>query len=80
MTPHSQLRLRVGFFLINKTTDMLYLKRVSESFRGKDEMLVPFERLHCAYQGIGLSNTLAKFYEPIDKIRYTVDFVEQVRR
>jgi len=51
---------------------------VSDSFRGKDEMLVPFERLHRAYQGIGLANALAKYYEPIDKIRYTVDFVEQV--
>ena len=51
---------------------------VSDSFRGKDDMLVPFERLHRAYKGIGLANALAKFYEPIDKIRYTVDFVEQV--
>ena len=51
---------------------------VSDSFRGKDEMLVPFERLHRAYKGVGLANALAKYYEPIDKIRYTVDFVEQV--
>ena len=51
---------------------------VSDSFRGKNEMLVPFERLHRAYKGVGLANALAKYYEPADKILYTVDFVEQV--
>lgn len=50
----------------------------SKNFRGKDEMLVPFERLHRAYKGQGLAATLGKINEPKERIRYTVDFVEQM--
>jgi len=50
---------------------------VSRSFRGKDEMLVPFERLHRAYNGQGLAAALSKIADPKEQIRYTVDFIEQ---
>lgn len=48
-----------------------------KNFRAKDEMLVPFERLHRAYKGRGLAETLGKMCEPRERIRYTVDFVER---
>ena len=50
---------------------------VSKSFRAKDEMLVPFERLHRAYKGQGLAAVLGGINEPQERIRYTVDFIEQ---
>ena len=51
---------------------------VSKNFRGKDEMLVPLERLHRAYHGSGLAEAIAALPEATDRIRYTVDFVESV--
>ena len=50
---------------------------VSKNFRAKDEMLVPFERLHRAYQGQGLAAALGRISGPRERIRYTVDFIEQ---
>ncbi len=50
---------------------------VSRSFRGKDEMLGPFERLHRAYKGQGLAAALGAMTDPSERIRYTVDFMEQ---
>ena len=50
---------------------------VSKNFRRKDEMLVPFERLHRAYKGQGLAAALGGINEPQERIRYTVDFMEQ---
>ena len=49
---------------------------VSRSFQDRQEMLVPFERLHRAYKGRGLAAELAKLLGPEERIRYTVDFVE----
>ena len=49
---------------------------VSRSFREKDEMLVPFERLHRAYTGRGLAQTLSGLRDVRERIQYTVDFVE----
>lgn len=49
----------------------------SKNFRRKDEMLVPFERLHRAYKGRGLAAALGEINEPQERIRYTVDFIEQ---
>src|SRR5699024_10726305 len=43
---------------------------VSKNFRAKDEMLVPFERLHRAYKGQGLAAALGKISEPRERIRY----------
>ena len=51
---------------------------VSKNFRGKQEMLVPLERLHRAYEGgRGLAATLACFPDAAERIRYTVDFIER---
>ena len=50
---------------------------VSKNFRRKDEMLVPFERLHRAYKGQGLAAALGGINEPQERIRYTVAFIEQ---
>ena len=52
----------------------------SKNFRRKDEMLVPFERLHRAYKGRGLAAALGEINEPQERIRYTVDFIEQTTR
>ena len=49
---------------------------VSKNFRAKNEILLPFERLHRAYHGRGLAAELAHM-ETGEKIRYTVDFIEQ---
>lgn len=50
----------------------------SRNFRGKGEILVPFERLHRAYKGQGLASALGKITEVQERICYTVDFVEQM--
>lgn len=41
-------------------------------------MLVPFERLHRAYKGQGLAAAFGGIDEPQERIRYTVDFIEQI--
>ena len=50
---------------------------VSKNFRAKDEMLVPFEKLHRAYKGQSLAAVLGRISEPRERIRYTVDFIER---
>lgn len=50
----------------------------SRNFRVKSEELIPFERLHRAYHGQGLAQTLARMPEAAEQIRYTVEFVESV--
>ena len=50
----------------------------SRNFRAKHEELIPFERLHRAYHGQGLAQTLAKIPETAEQVRYTVEFVESV--
>ena len=49
---------------------------VSTNFRENNEILLPFERLHRAYHGWGLAAELAHM-ETGEKIRYTVNFLEQ---
>lgn len=49
---------------------------VSRNFQDKQEMLVPFERLHRAYKGRGLAAELANLPGPEERIRYTVEFME----
>lgn len=51
---------------------------VSQNFRATNEMLVPIERLHRSYQGVGLAATLAKMASAKERIRYAVDFIESV--
>ena len=49
----------------------------SKNFRGKDEMLIPFQRLHRAYQGgRGLAEAIAAMPDAAARIRYTIDFIE----
>ena len=48
----------------------------SFNFLKKDEELIPIERLHRLYNGVGLSNKLRDM-KVDEKIRYTVDFVEK---
>lgn len=50
----------------------------SRNFRGKQEMLIPLERLHRIYHGEGLGKAVSRLQGPVDKIRYTVDFVVRV--
>lgn len=50
----------------------------SGNFRAADEMLVPFERLHRAFKGRGLAQTMAGMDGPAERIAYTVDFVQSV--
>lgn len=49
---------------------------VSRNFQARQEMLVPFERLHRAYKGRGLAAELAMLPRPEERIRYTVEFLE----
>ena len=49
----------------------------SNNFRREDEMLVPLEQLHRAYFGTGLAHTLGQFPDVKERIKYTVDFVEE---
>lgn len=51
---------------------------VSKNFKGKNEMLIPLEKLHRQYFGNGLANAIAKKTSVQDKITYTVDFVEKI--
>ena len=50
---------------------------VSKNFRARDEMLVPFERLHRAYQGRGLAAALGGISALQERVRYTVEFIEE---
>jgi len=52
----------------------------SRNFRQKNEMLIPLERLHRAYQGIGLSAAMGKMDSPTERIKYTVQFVEETTK
>ena len=50
---------------------------VCQNFRWNDEMLISFERLHRAYQGRGLADTLAAKKTAAERIKYTVAFTEE---
>lgn len=50
----------------------------SYNFLKKDEELIPLERLHRLYNGIGLSRKLQEMNSITEKIKYTVDFVQIV--
>lgn len=51
---------------------------VSRNFRAKNEILIPLERLHRAYEGRGLSQVIATMQDAHARIKYTVDFVVKV--
>lgn len=50
----------------------------SYNFLEKGYELIPLERLHRLFNGIGLSEKLKQYDNAKDRIKYTVDFVEQV--
>lgn len=49
---------------------------VSTSFQEKHELLIPFERLHRAYKGIGMAAALAKYNDTTKRVQYAVDFIQ----
>lgn len=51
---------------------------VSDDFKKDYEMLIPLEKLHRQYFGKGLADMIAQKENTKDKIRYTVDFIENV--
>lgn len=50
----------------------------SNNFLKKGDELIPLERLHRLYKKIGLSRKLREFENANDRIKYTVDFVQEV--
>lgn len=50
---------------------------VSDNFKADYEMLIPLEKLHRQYYGIGLADAIAKG-SVNEKIAYTVKFVEEI--
>ncbi len=50
---------------------------VSKNFLHSNEMLVPFERLHRAYKGLGMAQAISRIQDVAEKISYVADFVER---
>ncbi len=50
----------------------------SRNFRSAGEELIPLERLHRRYTGFSLATTLGRIADVKERIRYTVEFVENV--
>lgn len=77
MLEHSTIQDFVAYEpIVIQTSDKTYVGCRSRNFRQKDEMLLPLEKLHRAYYGIGLAKKLAVIPEVEERIRYTVSFVE----
>ena len=60
-----------------QSSDKTYVGCRSKNFRQEGEMLLPLEKLHRAYHGIGLAKKLAEIPEVEERVRYTVSFVEE---
>ena len=58
-------------------SDKKYIGCQSKNFRQEGDMLLPLEKLHRAYYGIGLAQKLAEIPEIEERIQYTVSFVEE---
>lgn len=50
----------------------------SKNFRAGNESLIPLERLHRSFKGDGLAKTAGRLPTVEERLRYAVDFVEQV--
>lgn len=50
----------------------------SRNFRSAEEELIPLERLHRQYTGFGLAMTLGRIADVKERIRYTVELVENI--
>ena len=78
MLEHSTIRDFVAYEpVMIQSSDKTYVGCRSKNFRQEGEMLLPLEKLHRAYHGIGLAKKLAEIPETEERIRYTVSFVEE---
>ncbi len=57
--------------------DKSYTGCQSKNFREKGEMLLPLEKLHRAYCGVGLAQKMASLPTAEERIEYAVSFVEE---
>lgn len=78
MLDHSTIRDFVAYTpVMIQSLDGEYVGCRSKNFRQNHEMLLPLEKLHRAYHGIGLAKKLAGLPVVEERIRYTVSFVEE---
>ena len=78
MLEHSTIRDFVAYTpILIQASDGEYVGCRSRNFRRDNEMLLPLEKLHRAYHGIGLAKKIAGLPEVEERIRYTVSFVEE---
>ena len=77
MLEHSTIDNSVAYApVMIQSSDKEYIGCRSKNFRQEGEMLLPLEKLHRAYHGIGLAKKLAEILDVEERIRYTVSFVE----
>jgi len=77
MLEHSTIKDFVTYApVMIRSLDETYVGCRSKNFRQEGEMLLPLEKLHRAYYGIGLAKKLAEIPEVEERIRYTVSFVK----
>ena len=78
MLEHSSIKDFVAYTPVKiYASDKTYVGCQSRNFRQEGEILLPVEKLHRAYHGIGLAKTLAAIPDVEERIRYTVSFVEE---
>ncbi len=78
MLEHSTVQEFVAYTPIAiQSSDKKYIGCRSKNFRQEGEMLLPLEKLHRAYYGVGLAKKLAETPDVEERIRYTVSFVEE---
>ena len=78
MLEHSTIKDFVAYApVMIQSSDKTYVGCQSKNFRQEGEMLLPLEKLHRAYFGIGLAKKLAEIPEVEERSRYTVSFVEE---
>lgn len=78
MLEHSAIADFVAYEPVEiQSSDKKYIGCQSKNFRQVGEMLLPLEKLHRAYHGIGLAKKLSAIPQVEERIRYTVSFVEE---
>lgn len=79
---HLLKKTNVKNFVLYDLTNVMYMDKkvacVSKNFVGVNEEIVTIERLHLAEKGMGLNSELSKIKDVEDKIKYTVDFIENI--
>lgn len=75
-------KTNVKHFVSYDLTKVMYMDEkiacVSKNFINKDEEIVTIERLHLAEKGVGLNSELSKIKDVKNKIKYTIDFIEDI--